>query len=169
MIEKIWEFLFPSNSNAKNRNTVFVWFLLCFILAMVIAFYNGYFLGKCKCDALQGLSSADSAMVLRLNSRIKTIEEDSIKKQNDLNQFGRIINESLYEKFQNSNDPIELIDLYKNLINSNISDSVLRSGNNIIAQSIKYKSDIIAGLNDTINNLREYIIDQKKKIRKLDN
>ena len=87
MQKKIKQFLLPQNSNAKNRNSIFLWFLLCFLIAVSLGFLNGYNLGKCQKEessiSVISIKDCDSSKA-ELNKTIKELHLDSLMLRQDI-------------------------------------------------------------------------------------
>ena len=138
---------------------------------MVFTFWNGYYLGKCNCSGSNSVSDTLQLMNLKIiNTRLK---EDSTITRNDINQLTRKID---YEILRNSNDPIELNNYSINLSNLNVKDTSLQNIKLVVADILKYKSDVISNLNDLIESkkaesksLTETLNEKFKELKKLNN
>jgi len=163
MLEKIWEFLFPSNSNAKNRITIFLWFLACFIFAMVFTFWNGYYLGKCNYSGTNSVSACDTTRYKKLEIENQRLKDDSALIRVDIHLLVRKLD---YQKLKNSYDPLELNEYSSNLTqNTILKDSALRIIKSVSADIINYKSMIISNNDDTIKARKEEIESLKEDVK----
>ncbi len=167
----MWEFLLPSNSNAKNRNDIFLWFLACFIISMTIAFWNGYQIGKCNCTGSNLSLPSDTIQIRDLKAENERLEKDSTSIRNDINQ---LISSIKYDSIKNLNTPIELNTYSVNLSNLNVRDASLQNIKLVVADIIKYKSDVISNLNDYIesqksvrDSLTEVLAEKYRELRRV--
>ena len=154
MLERIWEFLFPSNSNAKNRNEIFLWFLVCFVIAMVITFWNGYQLGKCNCLEKNSSLYSDTLHIKNLEAENKQLKEVGDATRIDINKLKSKID---YEKLKDLNDPFQLTDYSQTVSLLEIRDSSLQNIKSVVAAIIQYKSDIITHKLQSIDSLNEVL------------
>ncbi|MBK7965228.1 MAG: hypothetical protein IPK10_07985 [Bacteroidetes bacterium] len=166
MLERIWEFLFPSNSNAKNRNEIFLWFLVCFVIAIVITFWNGYQLGKCNCSEKNLSLTSDTLHIKNLEAENKRLKLDGDATRIDINKLKSKID---YEKLKDLNDPFQLTDYSQAISLLEIKDSSMQNIKSVVAAIIQYKSDIITHKSQSIDSLNEVLssligeINKKKK------
>lgn len=158
MIKRIIEFLLPSNSNAKNRNGIFLLFLSCFVIAMIITFINGYYYGVCDCAMKSTKFQSDSVKISMLEKRVENLIADSTNKFNQLKALDNIAGKSLYTKIKETNDPSDLMEAWRDVsLDLKVRDTNLSMCKNIIAKLIWDKANIIAGQDTALQVIEDKI------------